>query len=203
MGTNPAASLGAILLAAGGSSRLGQPKQLIKIDGEPLVLRQAKVLLRLGAARVVVVTGSDEEAVKSALGDLPVHFVHNPDWQHGMGRSLACGIGAMPERARAAMVLLCDQWKVTQADLAELANAWLQDPQNAVVADYGEATGPPAILPRSMWEKLSRLKGDSGAQKVLKRWKGGVVKQDLPNAALDIDIPEDLAHIWGQSKNLQ
>lgn len=192
MATNPAASLGAILLAAGGSSRLGQPKQLLDIEGQPLVLRQAKTLLSLQPARLVVVTGNEEEAVRQALGELPVHFVHNPDWQQGMGRSLACGISAMPERVRAAMILLCDQWKVESADLERLAQAWWAEPQAAVVADYGEASGPPAILPRAMWEKLSRLKGDSGARKILKHWKGAESRVPMPQAATDIDSVRDL-----------
>lgn len=186
------AQLGAILLAAGSSSRLGRPKQLIEIAGDPLVVRQAKRLLESEPACVVVVTGAEQELVADRLSDLPVTLVHNPDWARGMGSSLACGIRAMPERVRAALVLLCDQWRVTSADLGRLTDAWADDPSSAVIADYGGDTGPPAILPRSLFERLSRLHGDTGAKRVLRRWNGTVQRLAVPAAVTDVDVPEDV-----------
>lgn len=186
------AQLGAILLAAGSSSRLGQPKQLIEIEGDPLVALQARRLMALQPACVVVVTGAEREQVAERLADLPVTLVHNPDWARGMGSSLACGIRAMPERVRAALVLLCDQWRVSGDDLQRLVDAWACDPLSAVVADHGDASGPPAILPRALFERLSRLRGDTGAKRILRRWNGTVEKLSLPRAAPDIDTAGDL-----------
>ena len=184
--------LGGILLAAGGSSRLGQPKQLLEIDGEPLVVRQAKLLLEQSLETVVVVTGAERERVESLLDPLPVKCVFNAGWAQGMGHSLASGISAMPERIRAVMVLLCDQWQLGAGDLAELSSAWSGDPQSAVVSAFDRVTGPPAVLPRSMFEKLSRLKGDQGASKVIRKWKGKVVEIAIPGAGSDIDFIEDI-----------
>lgn len=184
--------LGAILLAAGKSSRLGQPKQLLEVGGEPLVVRQAKLLLELGAASVVVVAGSDHEKISGLLSTLPVRCVQNPDSVRGMGTSLACGVRAMPERARAALVLLCDQWRLTPGDLQSLVDAWSQDPLSAVLASFDGTRGPPAILPRAMFERLTRLTGDSGAKNILKRWKGPVRTLPMERAAADVDIAEDL-----------
>jgi molybdenum cofactor cytidylyltransferase len=184
--------LGAILLAAGGSTRLGRPKQLLEFDGEPLVVRQARLLVALRPACVVVVTGRRNEDVASLLGDLPVRCEHNPEWQRGMGTSLACGIRAMPERARAALVLLVDQWKLALADLEILVETWASDPQAAVLAAYDGTRGPPAILPRALFERLSRLQGDSGARNILKRWKGTVKALPLARATVDVDTAADL-----------
>ena len=185
-------SLGAILLAAGESSRLGQPKQLLEIDGEPLVVRQARLLAERGYARVVVVTGAFHEEVSALLEKLPVRCVNNPHWKHGMGKSLACGIGSMPERVRAALVSLCDQWKIEAGDLQALLDAWSENPKAAVTSAYDQVTGPPAILPRSLFEKLSRLKGDAGANRVLKRWSGELIQLSSHRAAFDIDTHEQI-----------
>jgi molybdenum cofactor cytidylyltransferase len=192
MANKNSAGLGAILLAAGGSSRLGHPKQLLDIEGEALVVRQARLLLGVKPACVVVVTGAMNEEIEARLQSLSVSCVHNPEWELGMGASLARGIGAMPERVRAALVLLCDQWKVNAESLESLVDAWAESPQCAVVADDGDAIGPPAILPRSMFERLSRLEGDTGAKRILKRWKGEVRTVAMPEAAPDIDEPGDL-----------
>jgi len=186
------AQLGAILLAAGGSRRLGQSKQLLEIDGEALVVRQARLLLDLNPARVVVVCGADSESVDASLAELPVQVVHNPDWGCGMGRSLACAIAVIPERARAALVMLCDQWRLTSTDIQALIDAWVPDPMAAVAAAYDDTVGAPAILPRAMFDRLSRLEGDVGARKILRRWAGTVKTISLPSALLDIDSPEDL-----------
>jgi CTP:molybdopterin cytidylyltransferase MocA len=187
-----AAALGAILLAAGESRRLRKSKQLLEFEGEPLVVRQAKLLAGLNAARVVVVCGAEADAIAPLLADFPVDTVHNPDWRSGMGSSLACGVRAMPERARAALVVLCDQWKLTEDDLRVLVGAWAPNPLAAVVAGYNGMSGPPAILPRAMFDRLARLEGDSGAQQILRKWKGEVVTVPLDGAAADIDEPSDV-----------
>jgi molybdenum cofactor cytidylyltransferase len=193
--------LGAILLAAGSSSRLGQSKQLLQIDGQALVRSQAGKLLALNPACVVVVTGAGQQAVEQALLGLPLQLVHNSDWQQGMGSSLACGIAAMPERVRGALLLLCDQWKIEAVDLLALTQAWKQSPGIAVTAQWRESSdgelaplisGPPVVFPRSLFSSLARLRGDRGAAQILKRHKPGVQSIELPNAAFDIDQPADL-----------
>lgn len=184
--------LAAILLAAGGSTRLGQPKQGFEIDGEALVVRQARLLLSLRPATVIVVTGAEPSEVEPLLAELPLRIEHNPEWRKGMGSSLARGIRMMPERVRAALVLLCDQWKITSADLQVLARAWSEDPGAVVAASYSGTVGVPAILPRAMFERLARLRGDTGARRLIKGWHGQVRSIAMPRAAADIDTVSDL-----------
>jgi len=189
--TNTAQSLGAILLAAGGSSRLGRPKQLELIGGQPLVARQAQLLLKLQPASVVVVTGAVEQEVRRALAGLKVEFVHHEDWSLGMGQSIARGIAAMPERARGALLLLCDQWRIDQGDLETLIDAWAPEPQKAIVSAWDGFSGPPTIFPRALFQRLMRLHGDRGARHVLKRYAGGLERVAVANAAFDLDKPGD------------
>ncbi len=195
-------SLGAILLAAGSSSRLGQSKQLLQIEGEPLVRIQASKLLALDPACVVVVTGAEQAAVEQCLKGLELQCVHNANWQEGMGSSLACGIAAMPERVRGALLMLCDQWKVTTLDLHALTETWERSPATAVIAQWNEespgnpiktTSGPPVVFPRALFSRLIQLRGDRGAQQILKKYKAGVQRIDLPDARFDIDQPSDLA----------
>jgi len=189
--TAAAQSFGAILLAAGGSSRLGQPKQLVMIDGQPLVTRQARLLLALQPACVVVVTGAVEEEIRQALQGLPLEFAHHEDWSQGMGRSLARGIQAMPERVRGTLLLLCDQWRIEQADLEKLLEAWQLAPQKAIISMWDGVSGPPVIFPRALFQRLLRLQGDSGARQLLRRYAGGLEQVPIANAAFDLDQPGD------------
>lgn len=191
-------SLGAILLAAGGSSRLGRSKQLLEIDGEPLVRRQARLMMEQDYGHVVVITGAEQQAVRDALDGLPsVRLVHNSDWKRGMGLSLAYGIRSMPERARGALLLLCDQWKISAADLAALSAAWLRKPGSVATAQWQgdegkQVTGPPVVFPRELFPFLLKLQGDRGAHSIVKRFKGGVERIEIPNASFDIDEVSDL-----------
>ncbi len=189
--TESTQSLGTILLAAGGSRRLGRPKQLEVFDDQPLVRRQAQLLLELQPACVVVVTGAVEEQVRQALDGLPVEFVHAADWSQGMGRSLARGIEAMPERVRGALLLLCDQWRIGLEDLEKLRAAWQAAPQKAVTSIWDDSSGPPVIFPRTLFQRLTRLQGDRGAHRLLKHFSGGLERVPLANAAFDLDQPGD------------
>lgn len=187
------ASLGALLLAAGGSTRLGRPKQLLLIDGEPLVRRQARLLLALEPACVIVVTGAVADEVGAALTGLDIVLAHNPDWERGMGGSLACGMRAMPERVRGALLLLVDQYRVDTQDLERLIATWGADPLAAVSASWDDQRGPPIVFPRSLFERVSRLRGESGARAVLRRFRGRQIAVPVANAAFDLDTAADIA----------
>jgi molybdenum cofactor cytidylyltransferase len=187
-----APSLGAILLAAGASRRLGQAKQLLELNGQTLVARQAGLLLGLKPACVTIVTGAHSDEVQNALADLPVEIAHNRGWQKGMGRSIATGIAAMPERVRGALIILCDQWQLEHDDLQLLIKNWNENPQSAISAQWGDTSGPPVIFPRSDFARLLRLNSEGGARRVLKRSTGGVIYVNIENAAIDIDTPSDL-----------
>ena len=116
--------LTAVLLAAGGSSRMGRPKQLLRIEDEALVTRMARRLIGLKPRSVMVVTGSDWQAVNDQLDGLPIQIVHNPCWEEGLASSLAAGVKNLPAEIEGVLIMLCDQWRVELADLQELVQAW-------------------------------------------------------------------------------
>jgi molybdenum cofactor cytidylyltransferase len=185
------AELWCVLLAAGGSSRLGYPKQLLRDPVRPLLLRAVDAALTVAPDQVVVVVGAHALRMRSILsrnfGDLPV--VCNGAWNQGISTSLRAGIGVLPQPARGALIMLTDQVRVDSRDLARLANEWRRQPSAAIAARYNGEIGVPAILPRRLWARLSELEGDRGAKALLEDDRTRLV--DMPSAAVDIDTAED------------
>ncbi|NIP18757.1 MAG: NTP transferase domain-containing protein, partial [Xanthomonadales bacterium] len=114
--------LACLLPAAGGSERLGRPKQLLELDGEALVVRSARLLLEQ-SDEVTVVTGACAGQVGDALRELPVGLVHNRGWESGMGGSIAAGVRAIGDGPDGILIMLCDQWRITAGDLGRLVGA--------------------------------------------------------------------------------
>ena len=188
--------LAAVLLAAGGSSRMDRPKQLLRIEDEALVTRMAGRLIDLKPRSVMVVTGSAWQAVNDQLSGLPIQIVHNPRWEEGMASSLAAGVKILPAEIEGVLIMLCDQWRVGLADLHELVQAWNTDISHLVAAcwpDEGRRViGPPAIFPRALFEELTALKGDRGARLVIEKHRQCATFVAMNNARFDLDEPADL-----------
>jgi CTP:molybdopterin cytidylyltransferase MocA len=188
--------LAALLLAAGGSSRMGRPKQLIRIENEALVTRMARRLIDLKPRRVMVVTGSAWQAVNDQLSGLPLQIVHNPRWQDGMAGSLAAGVKNLPAEIDGVLIMLVDQWRVGLADLQELVQAWNADISHIAAACWHEegrkVIGPPVIFPRALFKELTALKGDRGAKAVIEKHRDRASFVAMKNARFDLDEPQDL-----------
>lgn len=189
--------LAAILLAAGGSERLGQPKQLVQLDGEVLVRRAARLMLAMDVAPAVVVTGHQAEAVSKQLHDLPLDLVHNPEWERGMGHSIACGAQFLPAWVDGVLLMLCDQWKLQETDLVSLVTAWAVDISGIVVTEWKSkshsTSGPPVIFPSELIPELKLAKGEVGAKSTIDQNRSIVRRITLRNAKFDLDRPQDLA----------
>ncbi len=191
--------LHAVILAAGASRRYGAPKQLARYRGEFLLARSVRLAQAAGADAVTVVLGYRADliaralqATRTASGDAIA--LRNPRWRDGMGRSLACGICAVPPRARAALVCLSDQPMLDAEDLVKLVTTWRDNPRVAVASHYAGRLGVPAIFPRSLFGALKGLSEDRGAQAILASAKG-VVGVPMPDAEVDIDYPGDLSQL--------
>ncbi len=185
-----------VLLAAGASRRFGGPKQLARLGGESLLRRMARVALACGPAGCVVVLGARAPRLRRELAGLGVRVVVNLRWREGLSRSLAAGVAALPAEARGVLVLLADQVAFGPAELEVLFSCWRRVPRRIVATRVGDTLGPPAILPRSLFAAMRRLRGDRGARELLRDPRHHAIGLELPAADLDIDRPQDLAEFW-------
>lgn len=191
---------GAVVLAAGGSTRLGRPKQLLEVGGEPLVRRAARVAGEAGFAPVVVVVGAAAAEVGAALAGGAFEIVTNPEWRSGMASSVRRGVEALTAlRSDVAGVLLttCDQPRVEAAHLAALRDALRDGVHDLAASSYGETVGVPALFSRAVFAELRALEGEHGAKRVLTRAPRRVVSVALPGGECDIDTEADWIAVRG------
>lgn len=191
--------LGAVLLAAGPSSRLGRSKQLVRVNDETLIRRTARLVLGMGLDYVTVVSGCGADLVEAELEDLPVSVVFNRDWQQGMGSSINCGVRLMPQGVDGVLLMVCDQWRLENDDLKRLLEAWQSDISKIYVACWDEGaafvSGPPALFPRKTIPELKSMQPNRGARQLIDRYMDIVEFVKMENAAFDLDRPEDLERL--------
>ena len=189
----PSNALWCVLLAAGGSRRLGYPKQLVRDPVRPLMLRAMDAAQSVTPGRVVVVLGAHSLRLRALLArnyaGIPV--VKNAGWQDGIAGSLIAGVGAVPRDARGVLVLLSDQPDLRATSLQRLVDVWQRRPGQPVAAGYAGDFGVPVILPRRLWPQLRSLQGDAGAKAVLRSAGSRMRIVTMPEAAFDVDTSED------------
>lgn len=196
----------ALVLAAGGSRRFGSPKILTEFGGRPLIRHavdavEAALMLpdtaRLTVSGVTVVLGPEVESARNALRDTRAQIVVNEHWSDGLSSSLRAGLQSLPSGTSAVLIALGDQALLDSADYQRLLDVAAMNPDRAVAARYQQTIGVPAVFPARFFEQLAALKGDRGAGSILKS-DSEVVALDMPNAAFDIDTPEQLAAALAQ-----
>lgn len=182
-------SAAAVILAAGGSRRMGRPKQLLELEGEAMLRRTARLCLGAGFAPVMVVLGSSAAAVAAVLEGLPVDCVVHPDWAAGMASSIRAGIAALPPHSTAALLLACDQPALSPELLRDFQDAHRRSPDSTIASAYAGGAGIPALFPRARFAELEALRGDRGARPLL----AGAERIPFPGGEIDFDTPADLA----------
>lgn len=190
-----------IVLAAGASSRLGQPKQLVVFEEKTLLRRAVETALAVEATSfetpVGVVLGANFDACRGALDGLPVAVLENADWPEGMAASVRLAAAwAEAQRAEGLLLLLCDQPFVTAALLQTLLKAFRDTGRPLVASDYGDgARGVPVLVGKQFFGELQTLCGDRGARAVLRRYPDAVATVPFPEGRFDLDTPEDLRRL--------
>src|SRR4051812_15575768 len=188
----------AIVLAAGGSTRLGRPKQLVTFGGETLVRRAINAAAAGGCAPVVVVVGETESLIRRELSGSSAEFVVNVDWQRGLGTSIRCGMEQLLARERnpAAVILVaCDQPFVDAALIATL-RATHESTGNPIVAcRYAGTLGIPAVFDASCFGELLSLPDDSGAKAIISANADRVAEVPFAAGEFDIDTAADLERL--------
>jgi len=191
--------IGAVVLAAGRSTRMGGPNKLLaEVGGRPLVRIAAEEALASRARPVVVVTGHQRAEVEATLAGLPVTFVHNPDYAEGLSTSLKAGIAALPAEADGAIVLLGDMPQVDAALIDRLIAAF--DPEKGafvVVPTIAGKRGNPVVWSRRFFPDLSGLGGDVGARHLIATYPEAVIEVPVTGRAafVDVDTPDALSAV--------
>jgi len=184
--------IGAVLLAAGGSSRFGRPKQLLTFAGETLVRRATRVATAI-CRPVIVVVGREEKPIVAELRDLEVKIVPNDDWEKGIGTSLRRGIAALPG-CDGVVLLSCDQPFVDQTVIRRLIDAHQETARPIVASAYANTLGVPAFFASSFLEKIRALPDREGAKSIITAHPSQVATIKFPLGAIDIDTAADYEH---------
>ena len=188
----------AVVLAAGGSRRMGQPKQLLRWQGEPLVTRAARSALQSGATEAIVITGAVNEQVEAALEPLVqegrgrLRLVFNPNWQEGQAGSVRVAVDALPAGCEAALFLPVDQPRLPAAALRRLWQTWRAGSDLAAVSVAGALRGAPAVFDQRFFSLLKKVQGDRGGGVLLQQHSADVMAIETPGHWLaDVDTPEE------------
>jgi molybdenum cofactor cytidylyltransferase len=185
-----------IVLAAGGSRRLGFPKQLVKRRARSL-LTHALAVARgaLPHSLLIVVLGAQVLRLRLAVRRAAprVIVVYNAAWASGLASSLNAGLAAVPAYTHSILVTLVDQPNVDERALLRLLRAWRRRPGVPAAALYSGRAGVPAILPRRYWRRIRELRGDAGARALLRG--RSITTVDMPEARLDIDTPQNVVEL--------
>jgi molybdenum cofactor cytidylyltransferase len=186
-----------VVLAAGTSSRLGRPKQLLELEGRPLLQHVVDAAAASGLDEVVVVLGHESERIASALTLPPrTRVVVNRDYEDGQSTSLRAGLSSVDARADAAAILLGDQPRLTPAAIRKAVDAFRASEAPIMRALWRGTPGHPVVLARSEWESIRKLSGDRGAR-------------DLVAASASVDViemsepPVEDVDTWEQYESLR
>lgn len=183
-----------LLLAAGSSSRMGQSKQLLAIQGKPLLQKSTEVALEASTGKVVVVLGANGEAHRNVLKDFPIEIIFNENWQSGMGSSIKAGLKYINQHhpeSTAIIISVCDQPYLTSKHLNELVNLYNETQSKIVASSYKNTLGVPILFDQTNFEALRKITDDEGAKNIITTQGNQVVAVPFPLGEIDLDTMED------------
>lgn len=183
-----------IVLAAGGSSRLGQPKQLVEFRGRPLVWHAVRVGLEAGLSPLVVVIGAAGEQIRRALEGQSVMVINNPDWEAGQSSSVRLGLSEVEEGSEAAIFLLADMPLMDAELVRQVVDTYRKSLATLVAPRAAGRRANPVLFDRITFPDLHQLIGDQGGRSLFDRYQAAWVEW-TESAMLDLDTPEDLRRL--------
>lgn len=198
--------IGAILLAAGESKRMGTPKQLLTYQGKTLIRHTITELIAANCDPIVVVLGAYSDRIGAEIKDLPVYICHNPHWQQGMSSSIVKGVEVILKincDLEAVIISLVDQPLITAKLYKLLIANYLKSQtkascvssSKAIASIYANTIGVPALFSHTLFDRLLKLQHQGGAKQLLKIHSDPQFNLDLPQAAIDLDTPQDYQNL--------
>jgi molybdenum cofactor cytidylyltransferase len=189
----------ALILAAGASRRLGQPKALLRRDGEALLARVLRDVCATAPERVVIVLGAAQDALRAALPasdalrDAGIECVENPDWEEGLASSLRCGARTLARHPGACLIVGCDQPALELSHLQDLLGLAAASPRGCAALDHGDRVGLPVVVPADVLVQARGLQGDRGLRDLINALPAHAFGRLVASALQrDIDTPDDL-----------
>lgn len=194
--------VGAIILAAGGSRRLGQPKQLLQSnEGETLVHSAVRAAIEGGCEPVCVVTGEAHEPVARAVSDLHPIVIRNQNWSRGIGSSIRTGLGQI-SGVTAVVLLACDQPALSAAVIRALTAKYEETGRAIIASRYADTLGIPAMFDRSCFAELENLPDEFGAKKIIAAEPARVASIEFAEGRRDLDSQADVK-VWCARRRAQ
>jgi len=187
-------STGIIILAAGNSSRLGQPKQLLHYKDASFISRITREATSFAGDAVIVVTGSARDSVEAEIANKTILTCYNPNWKDGMASSIKTGLKHLllvyPE-LKSCIITVCDQPYLDAEVFRQLVFEKQKSGKGIVASRYEETSGVPALFERQYFDTLLHLEGQEGARKLLRKYNDDVAIVSFEKGAVDIDTMED------------
>ena len=191
-----------IILAAGASSRMGMPKQLLMIEGKTLIKRVSDLAMNTSCHPIVVVLGANKNELRSELDKMPITIIDNPKWEDGVSSSIKMGlVGAyMTQKDIDAVIFLTVDMPFVSVSLINkmLIEANQNLDSQVVACNYEKQSGIPVLFKRSLFNDLLELKGDEGAKKIVKQNKDKSTFIDFPEGKFDLDTMDEY---WNYIEN--
>lgn len=190
---------GIIILAAGNSSRLGRPKQLLPYHGKTLLSHVVTEALAADLQPAVVVTGAYHAEIEDSLRGQPVTLTFNPDWETGMASGIVAGLAealSVEPHLKAVIVAVCDQPHISTELFRSLKEKNIASGKGLVACTYAESMGTPVLFEWRYFKELSALSGGAGAKKLLQRYPDDVATVPFPKGHIDIDTEEGFRNLY-------
>ncbi len=187
-------NIGIVLLAAGSSSRLGEPKQLLKYDDQTLLQHSLQVAIASNGSPIVVVLGANAGEILKSIQPDGAHIVVNDAWQEGMGSSIRCGLETILQLnalITGVIIMVCDQPFITPELLDNLVAEHQLTGKPIITCSYAGTYGPPALFDKNIFPELLQLKGDVGAKKIIHQHANELECILFPEGETDIDTKSD------------
>ena len=187
-----------IILAAGNSTRLGRPKQMLQYKQSTLLKNTVSEALKVENSFVIVVTGSNHDLIEEELNSEEIHFIFNADWENGMASSIIKGIEkllVLDSNCEQCILAVCDQPFVTNSVFENLIFESETTKKGIAASAYSETLGTPVLFHQKYFKELQELKGQEGAKKIIKKYIDDVVSVPFERGNIDIDTEEDYSKL--------